>query len=81
MTKIIVGLLLGVLVGATCRWFDIPVPSPPSLLGALLVVAVTVGYAATDHALRARENALAAPVAAPGENALPTTLDGAVLAK
>lgn len=54
MTKIIAGLLLGALVGATCRWFDIPVPSPPSLLGALLVVAVTLGYAATDHVLRTR---------------------------
>lgn len=48
MLKTAVGLLLGLLVGSACRWFDIPVPSPPKLAGALLVVAMTVGYIATD---------------------------------
>ena len=77
MTKIIAGLLLGALVGATCRWFDIPVPSPPSLLGALLVVAVTLGYAATDHVLRNRaKETPAASVATPTAG-----LGNAVLAK
>jgi hypothetical protein len=33
---------------------DVPVPSPPKLLGALLVVAMTVGYMATDKLLAAR---------------------------
>jgi len=36
------------LIGAGCRWFDIPVPSPPKLAGALLIVAMTLGYMATD---------------------------------
>jgi XapX domain-containing protein len=54
MTKTIVGLILGLLIGIGCRWFDIPVPSPPKLLGALLVVAMTVGYMATDKVLAAR---------------------------
>ena len=49
--KIAIGLLVSFLVGAGCRYFDIPVPSPPVLPGALLVVAMTLGYAATDHAL------------------------------
>jgi XapX domain-containing protein len=49
MTKIVIGLLLGLLIGAACRFFDIPVPSPPKLVGALLVVAMTVGYSVTDH--------------------------------
>ena len=31
MVKIVLGLLLGVAIGAGCRWFDIPVPSPPRL--------------------------------------------------
>ena len=48
MTKIVAGLLLGFLVGAGCRFFDLPVPSPPKLVGALLVVAMTLGYLATD---------------------------------
>jgi XapX domain-containing protein len=59
MTKIILGLLLGFLIGAGCRWLDIPVPSPPSLVGALLVVAMTLGYAATDRYLSARSRSAA----------------------
>lgn len=54
MTKTIVGLILGLLIGVGCRCFDVPVPSPPKLLGALLVVAMTVGYMATDKVLTAR---------------------------
>jgi XapX domain-containing protein len=46
--KIAAGLILGILIGVACRWFDTPVPSPPKLVGALLVVAMTVGYIATD---------------------------------
>lgn len=46
--KIAAGLILAILIGAGCRWFDIPVPSPPKFVGALLVVAMTVGYLATD---------------------------------
>jgi len=47
--KSLIGLLLGFALGATCRFFDIPVPSPPKLLGALLVVATTVGYMTVDR--------------------------------
>ncbi len=57
MVKVIVGVLLGLLIGAACRWFDIPVPSPPKLTGALLVVAMTVGYLATDKLIAARFSA------------------------
>ena len=39
------------MLGAACRWLDIPVPSPPKLLGALLVVATTIGYMTADHYL------------------------------
>lgn len=47
--KIGLGLLLGLLVGATCRVLGIPSPAPPVLTGALLVVAMTVGYVITDR--------------------------------
>jgi XapX domain-containing protein len=53
MAKTLLAILLGVLIGAGCRWFDVPVPSPPRLLGALLVVAMTLGYMATDKMMRA----------------------------
>jgi XapX domain-containing protein len=46
--KIIAGLILGFAIGAGCRWFDIPVPSPPTLLGACLVVSITLGYLVVD---------------------------------
>lgn len=48
MFKIAAGLTVAFLIGASCRWFDIPLPGPPKFLGALLVVAVTLGYIATD---------------------------------
>lgn len=54
MTKSLLGIILGLLIGAGCRWFDVPVPSPPKLLGALLVVAMTVGYMAADRVLDGR---------------------------
>ena len=46
--KLAAGLSLGLVIGAGCRWFDIPVPAPPKLVGALLVVAMTVGYMAVE---------------------------------
>ncbi len=52
--KTAIALLLGLAIGAVCRWFDIPVPAPPRLLGALLVLAVTVGYLLTDFYLTGR---------------------------
>jgi XapX domain-containing protein len=49
--KLLIGALVAFLVGAGCRYFDIPVPSPPVLPGALLVVAMTLGYTVIDRAL------------------------------
>ncbi|WP_425258818.1 XapX domain-containing protein [Rubrivivax sp. RP6-9] len=42
--KVAIGLLLGVALGALCRAFGLPAPAPPALAGALLVVAMTLGY-------------------------------------
>lgn len=39
-----IGLGLGFLIGVGCRWFDLPLPAPPRLVGALLVVAMTAGF-------------------------------------
>jgi XapX domain-containing protein len=49
--KILAGAFIAFLVGAGCRYFDIPVPSPPVLPGAFLVVAMTLGYSVVDHTL------------------------------
>ena len=51
MLKTVIGLGLAFAVGAACRWFDLPAPAPPKILGALLVAAVTLGYISTDKYL------------------------------
>ncbi len=43
-----IGLILGMSIGVACCWFDIPPPAPPKLAGALLVIAMTAGFVATD---------------------------------
>jgi XapX domain-containing protein len=39
-----IGFLLSFLLGSACRYFDIPLPAPPSLGGAVLILALTGGY-------------------------------------
>ena len=46
-----IGLVLGLVVGAGCRFFDIPSPAPPRLIGACLLLAMTVGFIVADHVL------------------------------
>lgn len=46
--KIALGLLLGMGIGAACRILGVPCPAPSVMTGALLVVAMTVGYIAMD---------------------------------
>ncbi len=48
MLSSLIGVALGFLIGVACRWFDLPLPAPPKLVGALLVVAMTVGFIGTD---------------------------------
>lgn len=38
------GLALALIIGAGCRLLDIPLPAPPKLQGAVLVVAMTLGF-------------------------------------
>lgn len=38
------GLMLALFIGIACRVGGIPLPAPPFLIGALLVVAMTLGY-------------------------------------
>jgi len=49
--KSVLGLALAFAIGFACRAFDIPSPAPPIIVGALLVVAMTVGYLLVDRAL------------------------------
>ena len=49
MLNALAGLALGFLIGAGCRWFGLPLPAPTRLVGALLVVAMTLGFLGADY--------------------------------
>lgn len=49
--KIAIGLVLAFVIGVICRVADIPVPAPPALIGALLVVSMTSGFLIMDRHL------------------------------
>jgi XapX domain-containing protein len=46
--KVVIGIILAFTIGIICRLSGIPVPAPPVIVGALLVVAMTVGYIFAD---------------------------------
>jgi len=54
IAKIVCGVVIGVLIGVGCRFFEIPLPGPPAILGAFLAVAMATGYTVTDRVLAAR---------------------------
>jgi XapX domain-containing protein len=47
--KIVISLILAFGIGVTCRLAGIPVPAPPAIVGALLVLAMTCGYLLADR--------------------------------
>jgi XapX domain-containing protein len=52
MNELLISVGLGLGIGAGCRWFDLPLPAPPKLVGALLVLAMTLGFLGADRLLR-----------------------------
>jgi XapX domain-containing protein len=70
MLKPIIGILLGLLIGVVCRFFEIPLPGPPAILGAFLAVAMATGYTVTDRLLTREKSPSAqssAVTGAPGD--------------
>ncbi len=49
--KIMIGIVLSFVIGAGCRYFYIPAASPPVIPGALIVLAMTLGYSSMDRFL------------------------------
>jgi len=47
--KSMIGIALAFALGFACRAFGIPSPAPPLILGALLVLTMTIGYIAVDR--------------------------------
>lgn len=52
--RIVLGFVLAIGIGVVCRLAGLPLPAPPILIGALLVVAMSTGYALTDRFARHR---------------------------
>ena len=48
MMLALAGLGLALVIGVACRVIDIPLPAPPRLQGALLVLAMTTGFLVAD---------------------------------
>ena len=69
MIKAIIGIVLGLLVGVGCRLFDIPLPGPPAILGAVLAVSMATGYTAPGRLLARR--AVADTASLPSDRATP----------
>lgn len=52
--KIALSFVLALAIGAATRVFGIPLPAPPALVGALLVLAMTLGHLAADKQIARR---------------------------
>ena len=53
--KIALGFLLCLIIGVGCRVAEVPLPAPPVLVGAAVVLAMTLGYVFTDRFASHRE--------------------------
>jgi XapX domain-containing protein len=62
MLKLSIGLVIAVIVGVGCRWFGLPLPGPPAIMGAAMAVAMATGYTATDYVLN-RNRSVSTPPA------------------
>ncbi|WP_417815934.1 XapX domain-containing protein [Thalassospira alkalitolerans] len=53
--KALLGVLVAFSIGVVCRLAALPLPAPPVIVGALLVVAMTTGYILIDRFCAHRE--------------------------
>jgi len=51
MIELGISIALGLAIGIGCRWFDLPLPAPPKIVGSLLVVSMTMGFLVVNHVL------------------------------
>lgn len=51
MVKLFIGVFIAFVIGAACRYFNLPVPAPPTVYGVLLIFAITLGYIVADNFL------------------------------
>ena len=48
----LLGILVALVIGGIVRGLKLPIPAPPTVYGALMVLGLTVGYLAVDWLLR-----------------------------
>jgi len=48
----LLGVVVALAIGGLVRALKLPVPAPPTIYGALMVLGLTVGYLAMDWLLR-----------------------------
>jgi XapX domain-containing protein len=65
--KLLLGFLLAFAIGAVCRLARIPSPAPNAIVGVLLVVSMSAGFALTDLWL-ARPSTMAPSLSRPQIN-------------
>jgi XapX domain-containing protein len=73
MIKIAIGFVLSFIIGAGCRYFDIPAASPPVIPGALIVLAMTLGYSSADRILVRKNQTATTKHLCGGPTGLPVT--------
>jgi XapX domain-containing protein len=71
IVKIAIGFVLSFIIGAGCRYFDIPAASPPVIPGALIVLAMTLGYTSMDRVLIRKDRAATTKHLCGGPTGLP----------
>ena len=74
MARILIGVVLSFLIGAACRYFDIPAASPPVIPGAIIVLAMTLGYSSMDRVVGRREHAATTKNLSGGPTGLPIAM-------
>ena len=48
----LLGILVALALGALLRFLRLPIPAPPTIVGGLMIVALTGGYLLVDHLLK-----------------------------
>ena len=74
MARIVIGFVLSFLIGGACRYFDIPAASPPVIPGALIVLAMTLGYSSMDRVVSRRQHAATTKGFCGGPTGLPLAI-------
>lgn len=73
MIRIVIGFVLSFIIGVGCRYFDIPAASPPVIPGALIVLAMTLGYSSMDRVLIRKNQAATTKHLCGGPTGLPAS--------